>query len=410
MPKLDKKYDITLLGATGFTGALTADYLVRAQAREKFSLALAGRSLKKLNGVKRRLKEQGLDCSELALIKADVRQQSSMNRLAEQTRLVISTVGPYVQHGEPVIRACVQNAADYVDLTGEAEFVDFIQRKFHSEAKAKGLRIVNCCGFDSIPHDLGALFAVHELAKHINADEPLDGIKNEVLNVQGFVSASADFSGGTWHSVINAMRRHTKYLREQRYWHKHAPASYPHSSRVVKALPMNVRYQSRLQAWSLPLPSIDPQIVLRSARAMDIYGARFEYGHHVLFKHLPKALVSAVALGGVFALAQMKVSRNWLLGMKSQGQGPDQVTRDASWFKVDMQVQSSQHFLQAEISGGDPGYTETAKMLAESALCLALDDRENSHVGVITPAVAMGQALIARLQRAGIVFKVVELR
>ena len=195
MPSSKKKYDITLFGATGFTGGLTAEYLLQAQARECFSLALAGRSLKKLNAVKRHLKQQGFDCSEVTLIKADVQQQSSMDSLAAQTRVVISTVGPYVHYGEPLVRACVKQGADYVDLTGEPEFVDFIRRKFHAEAQAKGLRIVNCCGFDSIPHDLGALFAVREMAKHIDADKPLEAIQKETLKVQGFVSASADFSG-----------------------------------------------------------------------------------------------------------------------------------------------------------------------------------------------------------------------
>lgn len=410
MAATQKKYDITLFGATGFTGGLTAEYLLQAQARENFSLALAGRSLKKLNAVKRHLKQQGFNCDEVAVIKADVQQQSSMDSLAAQTRVVISTVGPYIHYGEPLVRACVKQGADYVDLTGEPEFVDFIRRKFHDEAQTKGLRIVNCCGFDSVPHDLGALFAVREMAKHIDADKPLEAVRKEALKVQGFVSASADFSGGTWHSAVNAMARYTKYLREQRYWKKHTPAAYPHSGRVIKALPMDVRYQESLQAWSLPFPSIDPQIVLRSAEALEDYGARFEYGHNVLFKRLPKALASTAAASGVFALAQLKLSRKWLLALKDQGQGPNEKTRGAAWFKVVMQVQASQHFLQAEISGGDPGYTETAKMLAESALCLALDERENTYTGVITPAVAMGSHLITRLQRADMIFKVVEER
>lgn len=410
MPDIKKKHDITLFGATGFTGGLTAAYLLQARQREKFSLALAGRSLKKLNAVKRRLKEQGFDCDEIALIKADVQVQSSMDSLAAKSGLVISTVGPYAEHGEPLVRACVKQRADYVDLTGEPEFVDFIRRKFHKEAQARGVRIVNCCGFDSIPHDLGVLFAVREMAKQINTDCPAEVMQEETLKVQGFVSASADFSGGTWHSAVNAMARYRKFLREQRYWKKHAVAAYPHSNRVIKSLPMNVRYHASLGAWSLPLPTIDAQIVLRSAEALADYGARFEYGHNVVFKHLPKALLSTLAVGGVFALSQLSMSRKWLLALKESGQGTSQNARESAWFKVIMRVQASQHFLQAEISGGDPGYTETAKMLAESALCLVLDKRDSPYSGVITPAMAMGEHLIVRLQRAGIIFKVVEAR
>jgi len=206
------------------------------------------------------------------------------------------------------------------------------------------------------------------------------------------------------------MGRYRKYLRDQRYWKKQAATAYPHSNRVVKALPMDVRYQSSLKAWSLPFPSIDPQIVLRSAAAFADYGARFEYGHNVIFKHLPKAIVATSVIGGVFALAQLRITRQWLLGLKDAGQGPDREARQEAWFKVVIQVQSSQDFIQAEVSGGDPGYGETAKMLAESALCLALDKPENTYTGVITPAMAMGGSLIERLQRAGLSFKLVEAR
>jgi len=165
-----RKYDVALLGATGFTGSLTAEYLVQAQQRDKFSLALAGRSLKKLNVLKRRLKALGLDCADVSLVKVNVQQQNSVDNLAAEARVLISAVGPYVEYGEPVVRACVNHDTDYVDLSGEPEFVDFVRRKFHTEAQAKGLRIVNCCGFDSIPHDLGVLFAVREMAKYIAAD------------------------------------------------------------------------------------------------------------------------------------------------------------------------------------------------------------------------------------------------
>ncbi len=405
-----KKYDIALLGATGFTGGLTAEYLLQAQRRETFSLALAGRSLKKLNVLRRRLKALGLDCSNVSLVKVDVHQQNSVEELAAQTQVVASAIGPYVQYGEPVVRACVNQGVDYVDVSNESEFVEFVQRKFHCEAQAKGLRIVNCCGFDSIPHDLGVLYAVREMAKHITAGGSEQTIQGEALKVEGFVSASADFSGGSWHSAVNAMARYSKYLREQRYWRKQATPAYPHSNRIIKALPMDVRYQSSLQAWSLPLPSIDPQIVLRSAEALVDYGARFEYGHNVVFKHFPKAMVITAAAGGTFVLAQLRPSRKWLLGLKAAGQGPGQTARQNAWFKVVIQVQSSQNFLQAEINGGDPGYSETAKMFAESALCLAMDKPGNSHFGVITPAMAMGEYLIDRLQRAGLGFITVEAR
>ena len=173
---------------------------------------------------------------------------------------------------------------------------------------------------------------------------------------------------------------------------------------------MDVRYQGSLKAWSLPFPSIDPQIILRSAEAFANYGVRFEYGHNVIFNRLPKAVAATAAISGVFALAQLRITRKWLLGLKDAGQGPSREARQEAWFKVVIQAQSSQDFIQVEVSGGDPGYEETAKMLAESALCLALDTPENALKGVITPAMAMGGNLIARLQRAGLIFKRVAAR
>lgn len=399
-----KTYDIVVFGATGFTGGLTADYLAAAAKREKFTWAIAGRSLKKLNAVKKRLQREAGSSEPPAVIKADIEQPATLLKMARQARVVITTVGPYVHYGEPVVRACVEAGAHYVDLTGEPEFVDFVRYKYHEEAQSKGLRIVNCCGFDSIPHDLGALFAVTELARRIDND-----IRGEAVRVEGFVTAGGEFSGGTWHSAINAFARWRRYQRERKFWVREGRGEHRASNRVVKAVPMDLRYRRELKAWALPFPTIDPQVVRRSAKAIAEYGARFEYGHYVLVRRLPKAVASAVAVGGLFALAQLKPTRNLLLKLKDQGEGPSEAAREQGWFRVVMQARSSQMALTAQVTGGDPGYTETAKMLAESALCLALDaNKLPQFSGVITPAMAMGQPLVERLQSAGIRFEVVE--
>lgn len=161
--------------------------------------------------------------------------------------------------------------------------------------------------------------------------------------------------------------------------------------------------------WACPFPTIDPQVVKRSARVIDGYGKRFTYGHYVKVKKLPRVVAGVSFVAGIFALSQFKLTRKMLLAAKDQGDGPSENTRDASWFRVDFLGQMDGVSVQTVVRGGDPGYGETSKMLAESALCLAKDGaRLPRRAGVITPAMAMEQALIDRLYRAGIEFKLLQ--
>src|SRR5450755_331019 len=157
----EREYDIVVFGATGFTGALTAEYLAHAGAETRW--AIAGRNRAKLESVRERL--AGIDpvAAELPLIEADVGDPASIRRLAESTKVVISTVGPYIHYGEPLVAACAAAGTDYVDLTGEPEFVDLMWLRHHEQAERTGARIVHSCGFDSIPYDLGVLHTVGQL-------------------------------------------------------------------------------------------------------------------------------------------------------------------------------------------------------------------------------------------------------
>src|SRR6478735_10637135 len=154
MPERD--HDIVLFGATGFTGALTAEYLAQ-HAPDGLRWALAGRNRAKLDALSERL---GID---VPLLHADVGDEASLRTIAEAARVVITTVGPYVAYGEPLVAACAAAGTDYVDLTGEPEFVDRMYVRHHATAVASGARIVHACGFDSIPHDLGVYFTVQQL-------------------------------------------------------------------------------------------------------------------------------------------------------------------------------------------------------------------------------------------------------
>jgi short subunit dehydrogenase-like uncharacterized protein len=386
MPERD--YDIVLFGATGFTGGLTAEYLAK-NADPGTRWALAGRSQSKLEAVRARL---GDAHSELPLIGADSNDAGSLRSLAESTTVVISTVGPYIKYGEPLVAACAAAGTDYVDLTGEPEFVDEMWLRYHEQAEQTGARLVHSCGFDSIPYDLGALFTVQQL--------PSDA----KIALQGFVSAGGRPSGGTFHSTVTIMGR----LREGARVAKERRSQEPKlEGRRVRGVAGRPHDEPVAGGWVVPVPTIDPQTVLRSARALDRYGPDFSYSHYFAVKRLPILIGLGLGAGLMIALAQLPPTRDLMLKLMDPGQGPSPEQRDKSWFKVRFLAESDGVRLVTEVSGGDPGYGETSKMLAQSALCLAHDELPKT-AGQVTPAVAMGDALTKRLQAAGIRFEVVE--
>ncbi|GAA4878180.1 hypothetical protein GCM10023235_67840 [Kitasatospora terrestris] len=187
-----RPYDLVLFGATGFTGGLTAEYLAR-HAPAGCRWALAGRNPAKLAAVRGRLAAIDPACADLPLLTADASDPASLREVAGQARVVISTVGPYIRYGEPLVAACAEAGTDYVDLTGEPEFVDLMYVKHHARAVESGARLVHACGFDSVPHDLGALFTVGHLPK------------GSPISLQGFVRAGGSPSGGTLASALAAM-------------------------------------------------------------------------------------------------------------------------------------------------------------------------------------------------------------
>lgn len=390
----ERPYDVMVLGATGFTGRLVAEYLARHAPPPKAQWALAGRNREKLEHIRRDLLTIHKDCGDVGVVVADVADPAQLAEMAAQARVVLTTVGPYARYGEPVVRACVEQGTDYVDITGEPAFVDMTLERYDAMARDAGVRLVSCCGFDSIPHDLGALFTVENLPRGV----PLD--------VEGFVQARGSFSGGTWTSAVEAFAQ----MREQVL----APMGLGDShetddGRSVHGIRPRVRYERAVKGWVAPFPTIDPQVVLRSARALESYGPEFRYGHYVRVGTLPKLAAGAFAIGGMVALSQLEPTRQLLLKVRQSGEGPGEVQRSRSWFRVTFVGRGGGQRVVTQVSGGDPGYDETSKMVSEAALCLAHDGaRLPDRAGVLTPATAMGTVLRERLQRAGIRFDVLE--
>jgi short subunit dehydrogenase-like uncharacterized protein len=329
---------------------------------------------------------------DLPLLRADVTDPDSLREIAEATRVVITTVGPYGRYGEPLVAACAAAGTDYVDLTGEPEFVDRMWLAYNDQAVESGARIVHSCGFDSIPYDLGAQFTVEQLPEGVP------------ISVEGFMRVNAAISGGTYQSsieVFSQLRSGAKVARERR-----RRESGP-SGRRIADVPGKPHRNEFAGGWVVPFPTIDPVTVKRSASALDRYGPDFTYSHYAVVGPLPMLVGLGAAAGMVVGLSQIKPTRDLLLKLMSSGQGPSEEKRANSWFRVRFSARAGDRRVRTQVSGGDPGYTETSKMLAESALCLAFDDLPERS-GQVTPAVAMGDALRRRLVAAGIKFEVLD--
>src|SRR5690606_15326460 len=206
LDRTDRPYDIVLFGATGFVGRLTAEYLA-AHAPEGLRWAVAGRSTEKLE----RLRDGLPGAAGIGVLRADVSEPATLRALAEQSRVVATTVGPYVHHGEELVAACADLGTDYLDLTGEPEFVDLMYVRYDTRARETGARLVHACGFDSVPHDLGAYYTVRRLPRGVP------------LTVDGYVRADAAFSGGTFASALNQLSRHRQLRAAARDRRRHEP-------------------------------------------------------------------------------------------------------------------------------------------------------------------------------------------
>lgn len=387
----DRAHDIVLFGATGFTGGLTAEYLA-ANAPADCRWALAGRNQTKLEAVREKLTAVNPAWDKLELLHADAGDPAALRDIAESARVVATTVGPYFDLGEPLVAACAAAGTDYLDLTGEPEFVDQCYLDYQAQAVASGARLVHSCGFDSIPFDLGVYFTVKQLPS------------GHPIHVDGFIRASGIPSGGTLASALNAFTRAKQMSATARKRRKVEPRPADRSARAVAGKP---HHDKVAQSWVLPLPTIDPQVVARSARALDTYGPQFTYSHYAAVKRLPIAVGGAAGVGALAGLAQIGPVRKALGNLQKPGEGPSESRRARSWFTARFHAVAGDLEAVTEVSGGDPGYTETAKMLGEGAMCLAFDDVPRS-AGQVTTAQAMGDALIDRLVRAGISFTVLD--
>lgn len=385
---MERPYDLVVLGATGFTGGKTAEYLAR-NAPDGLRWAIAGRSNEKLDAVKARLVKIDSRCRDIGALHASVDDGGSLSRIAAQTRVLLTTVGPFVDYGEPVVRACIDERTDYVDSTGEPHFVQKLIDEYSPRAIGRNVRLVPSCGFDSVPADLGALFTVNRVPKGVP------------VRLSAFVSMRGTFSGGTERSVLKTLEMYQKSKPRE------VPPAPP--ERRLGLLKPRIRRRTDLGGWVAPFPTIDASVVLRSAASLDGYGPDFSYGHYAVHKTLPELLGALWVFGSLKFFARFAPVRSVLLKLiKKSGEGPPEDEMEKNWFKIRFIAECGDQITQTEVAGGDPATKETAKMLAESALCLARDREALPDAsGVLTPAQAMGDVLLNRLQHKGLQFSVV---
>jgi saccharopine dehydrogenase (NAD+, L-glutamate forming) len=382
----ERAYDVVLVGATGFTGRLSAEYLAR-HLPDGARWALAGRDAEKLAGIRAGLGPGGRTAT---LLTVNLTDHAAVADVAASTRVLATTAGPYLVLGRDLAAACAEAGTDYLDLAGEPEFVDRVYLDSHEHAVATGARLVHSCGFDSIPHDMGAYFTVSQLPD----DLP--------ISLAGYVRAKGSISGGTYRSALNSFARigAGRAAAKERKRREKRP-----SNRRARAVPGKPHRVPGGNLWAAPLPTIDPVVVARSARALPEYGPDFTYSHYAVARHVTTLAVGALAVGAVVGLAQIPPAKRFLMGRMPSGSGPPATQRAKSWFKVRFVGQAGTTRIVTQVSGPDPGYVGTAAMLGESAICLAFDDLSATS-GQVTTAVAMGQRLIDRLVGAGFTFEV----
>jgi short subunit dehydrogenase-like uncharacterized protein len=383
-------HDVVIYGATGFTGELVASYFARNVPVERTSWAIAGRNREKLLAVRERLARIQPACARLPLVVASNEDGAALSAMVKNAKVVLTTVGPFSKYGALLFQLCAEQGADYVDSTGEFSFVRTMRERHAQRAQASGSIMVSCCGVDSIPTDLGLYFTMRELRA--------SGVRGPV-DVEGLFEVRARPSGGTWNSILSALGE----LRTA------PPTVQPPEvqGRAVQRADERV-HRDREFGWVVPFATVDPEIALRSAAELAWYGSPFSYGHYLVVRTMPRLVALGAAAASVTASAQLSVGRALLGRLLPSGRGPSEEQRKQHWFRLRFRARHAAGELVCEVRGGDPGYDETAKMLAESALCLAVDRaRLPARAGVLTPACAFGDVLLHRLERAGLVFEVV---
>ncbi|KAG0085448.1 hypothetical protein BGZ92_008997 [Podila epicladia] len=417
-----REFDVIIYGATGFTGLRTCQYLARTYPKG-VRWAIAGRSTAKLEEVRQKLVAIDPALSTLPIVQADASDMSALEAMTARTKVVLTTVGPFLAHGIPLVEACVKQGTHYIDSTGETPFVNKIIQKYHEEARAKNVVVVPCCGFDSVPSDIGTKLVVDFLKSEYNLNT-----KSVKMSLRSWRGAA---SGGTLASACGIMEAREGNMKSMGNQNELVPESA--ASKVVPAkisMP-TIFYDYDFKQWQAYffMSSTNEKIVKRS-HGLGVeadgtgYGQQFSYYETMSCPGLFSATTTTVAtiLGGIgLGIGPIRrLAQKYIL--PAPGTGPSDALIAKSHFTIEVigeavkpenvsGEESEPIRAIAVVKGGDPGYSETCKYLVESALCLVKNEervrKENKVTGgVLTPAHAFGQVLIGRLRDQGAILTV----
>ena len=407
-----RKYDLVIMGATGFTGRLTAEYLAvnYGVKNDQFTWAIAGRNKSKLLKLKGHLARFDPDAGSLPILIAESSDRESLDAMTSQTKVVITTVGPYLKYGADLVVSCAENGTNYCDITGEVLFIrNSIDHNFKT-AQQNLCRIVHCCGFDSVPSDLGVLFLQDNSQKIYGV--PCDHVRLYVRSTKGGVS------GGTIDSMINT-RDHLRMDLKLRGLLGNPYALNPEEdpSGPDESDLKSVEWDHRMKCWTGPfvMAGINTRVVRRTnALLNNRYGTDFRYSEVLSFPNgavgWMRANLLLLGMGCFIGAIKFSLSRRLLqnIFLPKPGQGPSRKKRDNGHFHMMIEgTTKNNNALRVSVKGDrDPGYAGTAQMLTESALCMIMnEDKLPDRYGVLTPAVAFGDTPIKRLAGKGIEFK-----
>jgi trans enoyl reductase len=405
-----REYDIVLYGATGFVGKLTAEYLARAGGTTR--IALAGRSTERLLAIRETL---GESAQSWPVLVADASSPSTLDAMAAQTRVVVTTVGPYTRYGLPLVGACAAAGTDYADLTGEPPFIRDSIDLYHKQAQDTGARIVHACGFDSIPSDL-TVYSLFRKAREDGAGELLD---------TDFVvrSFAGGLSGGTLASMLEVLDATSSDADVRRQFADPYTLTPDRNAEPELGAQPDLRWRRGRQIapeltglWTagFMMAPTNTRIVRRSNALQDwAYGSRFRYSEHMSLGSSAIAPVSSAVVNGVGNAVSGLGSRYFRLlprrlverVLPKPGTGPSEAVRERGHYKIETYTTttSGTRYVATIAQCGDPGYKATSVLLGESGLALANDRDDLTELrGVLTPVAAMGDALLARLPAAGV--------
>ncbi len=407
--RLDRPFDVVLFGATGFTGTLVAHELAR---HYDLKWALAGRNASKLEGLRADLaaKHPGnAALVSLPILVADSADKARLDEVAAKTRVVCTTVGPYDLLGEPLVAACVDHGTDYCDLTGETPFIRRMVDRYHDRAVASGARIVHCCGFDSIPSDIGTFVLQREALRRFG--RPAERVRFHMRKATG------GFSGGTVASMLNMVEqlkdKAVRRIAADPYsLNPEGQRSGPDGRDSIKP-----ERDTTTGRWVGPflMGPVNTRVVRRSHALRGFpWGKDFRYDEVMSFGRGPRGLAQAIAMSSGLVGFMAALSVPALKGLLERrvlpkpGAGPSEKTMRDGFFRAELIGTAGDHEIHVEVNGrGDPGYGATSRMLAESALALAFDTTEGTlPAGVLTPSTALGEALVERLAKTEVTFTV----